>query len=291
MKAFLRGSGILLILLFVAPPAFAQATRTWVSGEGDDANPCSRTAPCKTFAGAISKTAPHGEINCLDPGGFGGVTITKSLTIDCAGTLGGVLAAGAGVNGIVINALATDVINLRRLQIDGLGNAQNGVRILKAKLVTIDQVHIFGFGATDGRGVDVDPSTPTENILVRISNSQIEDNRGAGVRADNGARVIIINSGITGNGGTTGAGVEALGIDNPPTVLISNSHISGNHRGIRAVSNATVRITHNDIYFNTEPWEILKATIETYLDNRVFSNGIGGVGGLGIGTLTPVPNP
>src|SRR5712671_5107807 len=70
-------------MLFVASPASAQATRTWVSGVGDDANPCSRTAPCKTFAGAISKTAVNGEINCLDPGGFGSLTITKSLTVDC----------------------------------------------------------------------------------------------------------------------------------------------------------------------------------------------------------------
>jgi hypothetical protein len=65
--------------------AQAQATRTWVSGVGDDANPCSRTAPCKTFAGAISKTAPCGEISVLDPGGFGAVTITKSITINGTG--------------------------------------------------------------------------------------------------------------------------------------------------------------------------------------------------------------
>src|SRR5436853_966367 len=85
--------------LLLAVPADAQATRTWVSGVGDDVNPCSRTAPCKTFAGAISKTAASGIINCLDPGGFGAVTITKSITIDCEETLGGLLAAGTnGVN-------------------------------------------------------------------------------------------------------------------------------------------------------------------------------------------------
>src|ERR1044072_7395304 len=87
--------GILAIALNVLP-AHAQATRTWVSGVGDDANPCSRTAPCKTFAGAISKTATGGEINCLDPGGFGGVTITKTLSIVCNYTEGGILSAGAG---------------------------------------------------------------------------------------------------------------------------------------------------------------------------------------------------
>src|SRR5688572_27930911 len=95
--------------LFSAP-AQAQATRTWVSGVGDDVNPCSRTAPCKTFAGAISKTAAGGEINCLDPGGFGAVTITKSITISCPYTEGGTLAAG---NGITVNAGANDVIILR----------------------------------------------------------------------------------------------------------------------------------------------------------------------------------
>src|SRR5213083_3662422 len=84
----------------------AQATRTWVSGVGDDANPCSRTAPCKTFAGAISKTAASGEINCLDPGGFGAVTITKAITIACEGVTAGVLAAGT--NGIIVNAGAND---------------------------------------------------------------------------------------------------------------------------------------------------------------------------------------
>src|SRR5581483_11927768 len=89
------------VLLFAAP-ASAQATRTWVSGVGDDANPCSRTAPCKTFAGAISKTAPSGEINVLDPGGFGAVTITKSITISSVGFEAGVLVSGT--NGIVINA-------------------------------------------------------------------------------------------------------------------------------------------------------------------------------------------
>src|SRR3982751_3731335 len=88
------GLALALIALAIPASASAQATRTWVSGVGDDANPCSRTAPCKTFAGAISKTANGGEINCLDPGGFGGVTITKSITIKCQYTEGGALVSG-----------------------------------------------------------------------------------------------------------------------------------------------------------------------------------------------------
>src|SRR6266513_1125617 len=98
----------ILVPAFATAPAQAQASRTWVSGVGDDANPCSRTAPCKTFAGAISKTAAAGEINCLDPGGFGAVTITKSMTISCEAGTAGVLVAGT--NAIVFQGAATDYL-------------------------------------------------------------------------------------------------------------------------------------------------------------------------------------
>ena len=112
--------GLALMLLSLVAPglAYAQATRTWVSGVGDDANPCSRTAPCKTFAGAISKTTAGGEIDPLDPGGFGAVTITKSITIDGGEQLASVLVAGT--NGIVINAGAADTVTLRNIRINGV---------------------------------------------------------------------------------------------------------------------------------------------------------------------------
>src|SRR6266566_4709132 len=115
-------------MLFLASPASAQAqaTRTWVSGVGDDANPCSRTAPCKTFAGAISKTASAGEINVLDPGGFGAVTITKPITISSEGFEAGVLVSGT--NGIVVSVPnATDFVVLRGLDIEGLGSGISGI--------------------------------------------------------------------------------------------------------------------------------------------------------------------
>src|SRR5216683_2022531 len=111
--------GAILGFALYAPAAQAQATRTWVSGVGDDVNPCSRTAPCKTFQGAISKTAAGGEIDVMDPGGFGGVTITKSITIDGSpGNIGGVLVAST--NAIIING-AGAVVTLRNLDIEGLG--------------------------------------------------------------------------------------------------------------------------------------------------------------------------
>src|SRR5437868_12112001 len=110
---------IALFTLACATLAQAQATRTWVSGVGDDVNPCSRTAPCKTFAGAISKTATGGEIDVLDPVGFGAVTITKAITIDGTGTFASIL--NSGVNGIVINAAngTHDDIIIRGISING----------------------------------------------------------------------------------------------------------------------------------------------------------------------------
>src|SRR5215469_12616513 len=119
----LRLLGAMLACCLIALPAHAQATRTWVSGVGNDVNPCSRTAPCKTFAGAISKTAVNGEINCLDPGGFGAITITKSITIDCHEAFGSILNSGTnGINVAFDSFSAADsrkTVRLRNLDLNG----------------------------------------------------------------------------------------------------------------------------------------------------------------------------
>src|SRR5712691_5059209 len=119
--------GTILGFALYSPSAQAQATRTWVSGVGDDANPCSRTAPCKTFAGAISKTAINGEINCLDPGGFGAVTITKSITLDCHEIFASLLASGTNaININIATGNANDplrTVRLRNLNLNGTGTS------------------------------------------------------------------------------------------------------------------------------------------------------------------------
>ena len=136
--------------LFIASPAMAQATRTWVSGVGDDVNPCSRTAPCKTFAGAISKTAAGGEIDCLDQGGFGTLTITKSITLDCTGTLGSILASstsGITVNDGLMPTPGTIKVVIRGLTINGAGTTLGtyGVRVLSGRDVAVFDTYISNF--------------------------------------------------------------------------------------------------------------------------------------------------
>ena len=180
------------ITLTLASNAHAQATRTWVSGVGDDANPCSRTAPCKTFAGAISKTAMNGEIDALDSGGFGAVTITKSITIDGTSSLAGILAAQ--VNGININITSeTDTaksVRIRGLAINGIGTGINGINVLAGNKVTVEDCIIDGFtknGINLGAG----------QLFVR--NTSIRNNAGAGINVAANAQLGIAASALTFN--------------------------------------------------------------------------------------------
>jgi len=189
LRFSLHLSVVALVVLVFSSVASAQATRTWVSGVGDDANPCSRTAPCKTWAGAISKTAAGGEIDCLDPGGFGGVTITKSITIDCD-TTGWGGSVVAGTNGIVISAQATDIVTLRALHLNGLCAAPgavncglDGVKILTAKTVHLIELDIWGFGQN---GVEV---SSTSAVNLTVENSYIHDNTGACILTNGSAGV------------------------------------------------------------------------------------------------------
>ena len=131
--------------------AQAQATRTWISGVGDDVNPY-RTAPCKTFAGAISKTAAGGEIDVLDPGGFGGVTVTKSIILDGGGApLASILVSGT--NGVLINAGPSDVITIRNLSITGAGTGINGIKFIAGKALHVEHCFIANF---TNHGIDVE---------------------------------------------------------------------------------------------------------------------------------------
>jgi hypothetical protein len=253
---------MLLIALAVPTFASAQATRTWVSGVGDDANPCSRTAPCKTFAGAISKTANIGEINCLDPGGFGGVTIGKSLTIKCHYTEGGVLVAGT--NAIVINATATDSVTLKGLDINGLGTGLNGIKVLSAAKVNLIDNEIYRFAV----GVNINPTSATTRTVLK--GNHIHDN-GIGFINAPGNNAIsstvatlryndiqnntcgITNSSLGTNSTTPtttdcGANTTASGINKPTTSRVYHTGVNDNPTGIFSRGSlSSVEIAYDDI--------------------------------------------
>lgn len=217
MKRFLRipmAFGLLTVLGTSA--AYAQATRTWVSGVGDDVNPCSRTAPCKTFAGAISKTAAGGEISVLDPGGYGAVTITKSITINGEGTLGHILASGT--NAININDSATLTpgtifVTLRYLTLNGAGTTSglSGLNFVSGAAVVMEHVTILGFqnGIRQAMGnTTVKDSTIARNLSfgaravagsITFENTMFSNNAVA-VQTDAAGTIRLSNSSFYNNG-------------------------------------------------------------------------------------------
>jgi len=297
MKKLLASPVAAVAFMFMfATPANAQ-TRTWVSGVGDDVNPCSRTAPCKTFAGAISKTAANGEINCLDPGGYGAVTISKSITIDCEGTHGHILASN--VNGVVVNA-AGIVVTLRNITINGASTTTgNGVRILNAAAVNIDNVVIENIGGTvaNGRGISIE--TSAANVRVSVQNSQIHNTNNFAVHSNPTAGSVsltIDNVDITRTGATgiqlrqfTTALINGTSVTNSPvgtagvtlelttvTANITNSVLANNGIGIFSGNGGapTTRLYGTVITGNSaQGLQIVSGTITSLGNNMIRGNG------------------
>jgi hypothetical protein len=279
--------------------ASAQATRTWVSGTGDDANPCSRLAPCKTFAGTISKTATNGEINTLDPGGFGPVTITKSITID-GGTSGNGAITAAGQTGIIINAGDTGIVILRHLLINGVGTGINGIRILSAKAVYIEDCHIYGFqgsSATTGRGISDERTTANGTLF--ILNTAVERNEQTNIFISPSATGVVAvldnvklldsngNSGLSVRGGSTASiknsvisannsfGIVAEADAGGTNVTVENCLITSNGTGVATVTNApSIYLSNNTISGNNTGVQVYSGTIYSFGNNKIVANGV-----------------
>jgi hypothetical protein len=255
-----------------AAPAAAQATRTWVSGVGDDANPCSRTAPCKTFQGAISKTAAGGEINCIDPGGFGAVSITKSMTIQCDDTEAGILVAGSP--GITVNAASTDTVTISGLDIFGVSPSNpgtNGINVVNIGTLNVRHTTIKGFanqainftntsgvtstltlqdviiqetgtsGNADTGAIKIAPPNNSVVTLV-MTDTRVQNGVNAGLRLDltgtsgNKVNAQVSNTTITNTG--VGMLLKAPAGTGTINVTVTNSSVS-NHSTIGVFGNGS----------------------------------------------------
>jgi hypothetical protein len=312
VKRFLLLASVLFVVAFCAltSPAYAQASRTWVSGVGDDANPCSRTAPCKTWAGAISKTASGGEIDALDPGGFGAVTITKAITIDGGGgQVASVLVAGT--NGFVVTAGASDVITIRNMRLQGLVRGTggiaaagiNGVNFTQGGELNVENCNISEFG---GAGINFIPNSAS---FLNVINTSFEDDFGGAINiapAGGSARATIngVNA-LSDHSGQGGAGIgiavganATVGISNSTisqnaigllangtnaSVLVFQSQLVGNNTGISATNNGVVSVASTAIFGSTG-LGISTASggaVNSFGNNYLFGNGGGN------GTFTP----
>jgi hypothetical protein len=279
------------------------ATRTWVSGVGDDANPGSRTAPCKTFAGAFSRTDPRGEIDALDPGGFGAVTITKAITIEGNGTFASILAAGT--TAIIVNAGVNDVIVLRNLSINGQGTGLNGIDFRAGAALHIENCVIFGFGRrgiffqpagnsrlfvkdsiirnnsdpTNGGGVFIQPGAAGA-AHVTLDNVRLEQNL-TGVFAADRTTLAARNCVVAGNtnaGFLTGAAAAPV-VLNLEQCLVSENNVTTNTAGILSSgAQSTVRISNVMVVNNS--FGLFSAgggAIVSFGNNRIAGNATDGV--------------
>jgi Right handed beta helix region len=294
-------------LSFGSGEAYAQATRTWVSGVGDDANPCSRTAPCKTFAGAISKTAAGGEINTLDPGGYGAVTITKSIRIVAQSGVAGILVSGT--NGIIVNAGAGDAVYLEGLVFDGVaGSGLNGILFNSGASLVVRDCKIFGFSQW---GILF---TPTTTSTLEVSNTIVTNNGslstfgGIKVIGRAGAATVsgVVDRSLLSNN-ANGFLVDGTGGGSSMEITVRDSVVAGNsgnglatnsagaigavvfvdrttssHNGAAGISangvpQAAAIITNSTIQNNGTGLKVTGGAIGSFKTNNISSNGTDGV--------------
>ena len=296
---------IVIVILAASSLASAQATRTWVSGVGDDANPCSRTAPCKTFAGAISKTAVGGEIDALDPGGFGAVTITKSITLDgCC--MASILASG--VNAIIVNVgvSASDPerrVTIRHLSINGTGSPSAGVgartglvgiKFLAGSALFVENCYIQNF-TQEGVGT----ATSENGAYISVKDTNIT-NCNVGMSIATGGSFIIGAADrvriekMTTNGvayGTNGFGtirdsfivfnstdgVSMTGANTTGRVNVESCVVANNGTGVRAGgAGSFLTISNTSIMANTTGAATGGGTLQSHGNNQISSNGAAG---------------
>jgi hypothetical protein len=283
--------------IFGAATVHAQATRTWVSGVGDDVNPCSRTAPCKTFAGAISKTAEGGEIDALDPAGYGTLTITKAMTVD-GGTGSGwasVLNSG-GISGFNVNITTGTHVNdavviLRNITIQGASQAPtlgglNGISITKVNRIFVYNCHVEN---QTGTGIKQNVTTSTD-LYVRDCDFS---NVGIGINSTNGGGTLVLEadninvqgstSGVVLNsGGTFGfvtnsnlsrnTGGQAAQAASGSTLNLTNTRFHANTTAINALAGSTVRVNLCELFDNATGFGGTASSIQSGGNNKLAGN-------------------
>ena len=276
----------LTVIFLAAAQLSAQASRTFVSGVGDDANPCSRTAPCLTFNGAIVKTAAGGEINVLDPGDFGAVTIPRAMTIDATGVEAGILVTTG--NAITVAAGATDRVFLRGLDFVGFGTGAFGIEFSSGLMLTVENCRISGF---QQRGISIESSTA--NAAAFISNTVVHDQLNNGIVVDPPSdtnsvtldHVQVFNSAAIGlylNPGSTayvrdsefshnaGNGVYAFGT---AFLFFDSNDISSNGTGLSLLTGASARLSKNNVTGNTVGFNTAGGVVRSFGNNQTLGNG------------------
>lgn len=277
---------IIAVFIFGGNNIFAQASRTWVSGVGDDVNPCSRTAPCKTFAGAFSKTAAGGEISVLNPGNYGSIIISKAITLRGDGILGSIIFSAG--NGITVNAAATDVVTIHGITFNGVGTGSTAIQYNSGGKLHIEDCAINGFtsagisatlagkgllsvkntsitATTVSTGTGLNLTSSADTLAVSLDHVSLQG-LSVGLSASSNVVATIANSIITKN-------TTAVLANNNGNINLESCMITNNTTGINSVSaNSTIRLSNNNISDNTTALSANAGKIISFGNNKAAGN-------------------
>ncbi|CAN5248042.1 right-handed parallel beta-helix repeat-containing protein [soil metagenome] len=292
--AALVSTGVLL-----SAPAAAQSTRTWVSGTGNDANPCSLASPCQTFAAALAVTNAGGEVNCLDSAGFGTATITKAVSIVCDTVEAGVLVS-TGVTGLTVAAGPTDSVTISGIDFQGSAGPASGVSFVSGGSLRVANSRFRGF-TTASYAVNIAPTntnstvalenvsvtdgvngilvSPASNAIVNFSlkHATVQNNTTVGLRVDTtgktGAGIYAIVDDSIFSGGNVGLNIKSPLGTGVTSIMVTNSAFTRNAYGVAVNTVYAPYFGNTTITDNTNGLALLNSsTAYSFADNRVANN-------------------
>jgi hypothetical protein len=267
---------IILIAALLSPQAlFALNSRSAVSINGVDTNPCTVVSPCRTFTQAINSTATDGEVVALDSGGFGAFSVYQGVTVEGApGVYAGVTAA----SGDAITVGNSGTVTLRNLVINGLGTGMNGifkdggagsiVHIENCTVENFSSIGIYSFGfvtVTDSTIRNVNAGAYLYSVAPRtatLTNVSVSD-ASEGIGAVQDFTVTVRNSIVTH------ASLAFVAFNN--SVLTIDSCVISHNTGDAVVAGAggTVRISNNLITGNAIG---VDGAVESWGNNNIAGN-------------------
>jgi hypothetical protein len=291
-----------LVCPLVSDPA--QAQRVFVSATGNDGNPCSFAAPCRSFQHAHDVSAANGEIDVLDPGGYGPVTITKAISIQGHGFSG--ISVPSGGTGITINptvGLSTTAVHLNGLLIEGSQVGATGIAFLSGASLTVENCIVrnltgdgLGFvpSATNPQklavsnsyfndnfnGISFDPRNvaAAQPITASIDRTGFYNNLSIGLwvfGADGvGTLTVAVTDSTAANNGLDGFAVQSAVNQSATNLSLTHVLIEGNKTGVAVGSNATLWLAQSTLTGNTTAgFNNTGGTLNTFQDNYSTKNG------------------
>jgi hypothetical protein len=224
------GALLLVAAMLIALPAGAQLFRAYVSGSGNDSNPCTLPQPCRLLPAALTAVASGGEIWMLDSANYNTteVDITKSVSILAVPGVVGSLVAPQG--GLAVNVNGAGIaVSLRNLVIVPLGANGTGIAFNQGQSLTVAGCEIANMDKAIIIAANSGAALTVTDTAIRNANLNAIDIEGGAIASLDRVRITGANVGVFV--GTASA-------------AISESVISGGQIGARAIgTNGTARLT------------------------------------------------